>query len=318
MRRTIVERGMIARGARVLCACSGGPDSAALLAALARLAPELGFELEAASVDHGLRPDAARDVAIAGRQAAALQVPFHALRVDVSSGASVQAHARSARYAALLGLAARLGATRVAVGHTRDDQAETVLARLLRGTGLAGLAAIDPVREDGVIRPLIDCERSAVHAFAAEQCTELAADPSNGDERFERVRIRAHVMPLLLTENPRITDHLATLADEARELRAPLEHLAAAALAQACVSARHVRIPILAERPLVVRHAALRAWLTREGAVPVARSHVAELDRALLARRGHVWLACGFRARVDTPDDLVLIDASPGGAKSEP
>src|SRR5262245_8818481 len=130
---------MIPRDARVLCACSGGPDSAAMLVALARLAPELGFELVAASVDHGLRADAAHDVAIASRQAAALQVPFHALRIEVAAGASIQAQARSARYEALLRLAAELGASRVAVGHTRDDQAETVLARLLRGSGLVGL-----------------------------------------------------------------------------------------------------------------------------------------------------------------------------------
>jgi len=318
VRRTIVERGLIPSGARVLCACSGGPDSAALLYALSQLGRELGFELEAASVDHGLRPDAARDVACAGRQAATLGVPFHGLRVEVGEGASLQAHAREARYTALLRLASERGASRVAVGHTRDDQAETVLARLLRGSGLQGLAAIDPCRADGVVRPLIDCERGEVHALARAHFTEIAEDPSNLDPRFERVRIRAHVMPALLAENPRLTEHLAALADEARDYRVPLEFTALAALSDASVDARSVRISVLADRPLLVRHEALSAWLTREGVVPVSRSHVAELDHALRVRRGHVWLSLRFQARVDAAGDLLSLASSQARAKTEP
>jgi tRNA(Ile)-lysidine synthase len=318
VRRTIVERGLIPRGASVLCACSGGPDSAALLYALARLGPELGFHLEAASIDHGLRPDAARDVACAGRQAAVLGVPFHGLRIQVGAGASLQAQAREARYAALLRLASERGASRVAVGHTRDDQAETVLARLLRGSGLQGLAAIDPCRADGVIRPLIDCERADVHAIARAHFSELAEDPSNLDPRFERVRIRAHVMPVLRAENPRLTEHLAALADEARDYRVPLEFAALAALSDASVDARSIRISVLADRPLLVRHAALSAWLTREGVVPVSHSHVAELDHALRVRRGHIWLSHGFQARVDAAGDLLFLASSQPGAKSKP
>ncbi|HKP55533.1 MAG TPA: tRNA lysidine(34) synthetase TilS [Polyangiales bacterium] len=318
VRRTILERGLIPRGARVLCACSGGPDSAALLYALAQLGPELGFGLEAASVDHGLRPDAAQDVECAGRQAAAVGVLFHGLRVQVGEGASLQAAARDARYAALLRLASERGAARVAVGHTRDDQAETVLARLLRGAGLAGLGAIDPCRADGVIRPLIDSDRAEVHALARAQFSELAEDPSNLDLRFERVRIRAHVMPALLAENPRLTEHLAALADEARDYRVPLETSALVALADASADARSVRISVLAERPLLVRHAALSAWLTRQGVVPVSRSHVAELDHALRARRGHVWLPNGFQARVDPPGDLLVLAAPDPEAKTKP
>jgi tRNA(Ile)-lysidine synthase len=318
VRRTILERALIPQGARVLCACSGGPDSAALLYALAQLGAELDFAIEAASVDHGLRPGAAHDVACAARQAAALGVPFHPLRVDVGEGASLQAQARDARYAALLRLASERGASRVAVGHTRDDQAETVLARLLRGSGLSGLAAIDPCRADGIIRPLIDCGRAEVHSLARAHFSELAEDPSNLDLRFERVRIRAHVMPALRAENPRLTEHLAALADEARDYRVPLEFAADAVLSDASVDARSVRISALADRPLLLRHAALSAWLTREGVVPVSRSHVAELDHALRVRRGHVWLPNGFQARVDAAGDLLLLASSQPRAKSKP
>jgi len=201
---------------RVLAACSGGPDSAAMLLALARLANELDFGLEAASVDHGLREDAARDVEIAAEQAASAGVPFHGLRVEVAAQGSLQAAARSARYAALHELAVRLGAARIAVGHTLDDQAETVLLRVLRGSGLSGLAGVTPRRADGVIRPLIDCRRADVAAFAASRCTRIANDPSNVDARFERVRIRSEVLPRLSAENPVVVEHLADLADEAR------------------------------------------------------------------------------------------------------
>jgi tRNA(Ile)-lysidine synthase len=319
VRRTIEERGLIPSGARVLCACSGGPDSAAMLFALSRLAAEMSFELEAASVDHGLRPEAALDVAIAAQQAAAVQVRFHALRVSVERRPSLQARAREARYEALLRLAVERDASRVAVGHTRDDQAETVLLRLIRGSGLHGLGAIDPDRTDGVIRPLIDCDRADVHRLAREQFREIADDASNSDLRFERVRIRAHVMPLLLRENPQLARHLSALADEAREYRVPLEAAANALLdeAQAGLSPGSLRIEVLAGRPAVVRRAALRTWLHKLGATPVSRVHVEEVDHAVRVHRGHVWLANGFCARVEG-DGLVHLRPSRPGPGEKP
>src|SRR5690606_7331600 len=110
VRRSILERALLSRGERVLVACSGGPDSAALLHVLHRLAPSLGFELQAASVDHGLRPESAREVALAGELAHSLGVPFTPLSIEVPrEGASLQAKARAARYAALLEQMKRIG-----------------------------------------------------------------------------------------------------------------------------------------------------------------------------------------------------------------
>ena len=289
-----------------------------MLFALARLAPEFGFELEAASVDHGLRAEAARDVEIAARQAASLGVAFHALRVHVSPGASVQAQARAARYAALLHLAADRGASRLAVGHTRDDQAETVLLRLVRGTGLHGLGAIDPRRADGVIRPLIDCDRAEVQRLAAAEFSELADDSSNADPRYERVRLRAHVMPLLAAENPNLAEHLAALADEAREYRVPLERAVGELLALALAGPRSLRIAVLAGRPGLLRRAALRAWLERHGIARVSRAHVNELEHAVRSGRGHIWLSQGWSA-VATPDGILELQGSlPRGQSGEP
>ncbi|HEX7479750.1 MAG TPA: tRNA lysidine(34) synthetase TilS [Polyangiales bacterium] len=295
VRRTIEQRALLGRGMRVLVGCSGGPDSAALLLALCRLAPELGVTLEAASVDHGLRADAALDVAVAARQARSLGVGFHALRVAVPAGGSVQAQAREARYEALLGLAAKLGAHRVAVGHTLDDQAETVLLRVLRGAGLRGLGAIEPLRSDGVIRPLLDCPRAEVHAFAQAHFVEIARDPSNDQSRWKRVQVRSQLMPALLTQDARVAEHLADLADEARASVELVDQLATELLQRARVDGETLRISELRKAPAVVLRAALRIWVLAQPASAPGRAQLAQLEQTIISGRGEVWLAQGAR-----------------------
>ncbi len=142
VRRTVAERRLLAPGDHVVVACSGGPDSVALVDVLGRLASDLGVTLLVASVDHGIRPEARAEVEGVAALAARLSLPFRALRVSVEAGTSPQARAREARYGALQELAKAEGARRIAVGHTRDDQAETVLTRLLRGASIDGLSGI--------------------------------------------------------------------------------------------------------------------------------------------------------------------------------
>lgn len=291
VRRTIEERGLFPRGARVLVACSGGPDSAALLAALAELSPQLGLSLSAASVDHGLREGSAGDVALAGRQAAALGVAFEALQVTVQAGASVQHMAREARYGALRQAAAARGASHVAVGHTLDDQAETVLMRLLRGASVQGLSGVQPRRQDGVVRPLIDCRREAVAAYAQARFAQIAADPSNADGRFLRVRVRNGLLPALQREDPSIETHLAALADDVREMGHLLEGAAAALLA-AAADGEGLRIGALLAAPAAAARAALRRWVRERTGHDVGRAVQAQLA-GLLRGRGEVWVAEG-------------------------
>ncbi len=295
VRKTLIERALLAEGGgRVLVACSGGPDSAALLVSLARLSGEFGLVLEAASVDHGLRAGAAADVAIAGRQAAACGVAFHALRVQVEVGSSVQARARAARYAALHALAMRIGAERIAVGHTQDDQAETVIMRMLRGASVAGLAGIEPRRADGVIRPLIDCRRADVAAFAMQHCNELAADPSNDDSRHERVRVRKQLVPLLELEDASFAQHLGDLADDARAVSAVIGAAAGAWLAQAAPEPGDtIELSSLTRAPEAVRRAGLRLWLTRATGQEPGRAHIQQLERAVRSA-ATVWLPGGW------------------------
>jgi tRNA(Ile)-lysidine synthase len=296
VRRTIVERALIGPDMRVLAACSGGPDSGAMLVVLARLAAELGFLLEAASVDHGLRAAAAADVEVARRQADAVGVVFHALKVQVPGSGSLQAGARVARYDALLGLAAHIGAERVAVGHTQDDQAETVMLRLLRGAGLPGLAGIEPARGDGVIRPLIDCRRSEVAAFALQHCPEISHDPSNLDRRFGRSRLRVDVLPVLEREDAAIVPHLADVADDARAVSLVLRTQAAELLGLSIQAGDIIDVSSWHSVPTAIRRWALRLWLARSTGREPGRAQLAEIERATGAR-GEVWLFDGWKVQ---------------------
>ena len=296
VRRTIAERRLLARGDHVLVACSGGGDSVALTRLLARLAPELGVSLAIASVDHGLRPEAAEEVAEVGRLAEALSLPFHPLRVRVEpAGEGLQAAARRARYAALHRCAAERGAGKLAVGHTLEDQAETVLARLLRGAGLAGAAGIHPAREDGVVRPLIDCRRAELRAWLRARGVGWRDDPSNADPRFERVRIRA-LGPALEAIDPRALEHLAAFADDARAVHGVLARRAEAHLEARGEGALEREALLSLDAP--TRAAVLARALADTTGRPPSRAHLDALEATLASGRGEVLLGGDWGARL--------------------
>lgn len=219
--RTLREHDMLATGERVLAAVSGGPDSMALVHGLAHLSRRLGFELCAATVDHGLRPEAAAEASLVEQRCRGLGVPCESLKVDVRAARgphiSLQEAARNVRLQALESAALRLGCTRVALGHTADDQAETVLFRILRGTGLPGLAGI-PYRRGIFIRPLLDVRRASLLAYLGKRHVPFIEDPSNRNRHFARVRIRHDILPMLAQENPKIVEALLALAQQARAL----------------------------------------------------------------------------------------------------
>lgn len=294
VRRTLRERGLVARGDHVLVACSGGPDSTALLHVLHRLRNETGVTLAAASIDHGLRPESASEVEQVGAFAGGLGVPFDSARVEVpSSSASIQATARELRYAALFEIAAARGAGCIAVGHTQDDQAETVLMRVLRGAGLRGLAGIAPRRPDGIIRPLIDCRRSEVLAYCTSNALPFLRDPSNHQRAFERVRIRHEVLPVLEAEDPRIVEHLCALSDEAAAVDA---YLGEQLPPPPDPDARFVSTDEIVALPSPLRIRWLRRWISQETGLTPHRSHLQEVDR-LLTGRGEVLLGSGWSVR---------------------
>jgi len=219
--RTIAARALFERGDRVIVAASGGPDSMALLHILWELRDRLGLTLEVAGIDHGLRPAAAEELELVRARAEALGLPFIGLAVDVARhrrGAGLQDAARRARLGALATLAAEHGARRVALGHQADDQAETVLFRIVRGTGLAGLQGI-PYRRDPFVRPLLDLRRAEILRYLRRRSIPFVQDPSNADLRFARARIRHLHLPALAEENPRVAEALVALAAAARDAK---------------------------------------------------------------------------------------------------
>jgi tRNA(Ile)-lysidine synthase len=206
---------MVAPGQRVLVGVSGGPDSVGLLCILAALRRKLAIDLVAAHINHHLRGAASdADEQCAATVATNLGVPF--VRADLTArlrdASNLESRARELRYRALHRLARNTDCARIATGHTRDDQAETVLLRLIRGSGIGGLSGIEPIRADGVIRPLLDCARREVEAYVRAVGQRYRIDESNMDQRFLRARVRHGVLPILAELNPLIVDHLARLA----------------------------------------------------------------------------------------------------------
>jgi tRNA(Ile)-lysidine synthase len=227
--RTLRRHAMLAGGETVLVAVSGGADSVALLRVLIALAPAWRLSMHVLHVDHGLRAGSARDAEFVRTLAARLGIPAAVERVQVGPG-SVEAAARTARYAALQAWADRVGASRIAVGHTADDQAETVLMRVLGGSGVRGLAAIPPVR-GRVIRPLIEVRRQAVRDALGAIGLDWLEDPTNRDPKFLRNRIRHEVLPMLAASHRAdVVPALARVAGMARETVEALDRTAVLAL----------------------------------------------------------------------------------------
>jgi tRNA(Ile)-lysidine synthase len=213
VRAALAGHALAPRGATVLVAVSGGPDSMALLHVLAGLRRRGAFGLFAHGVDHGLRAGAAAELDLAEGFARSLDVPFSRTRVAVAHGGNLQARARDARWAALRAEATRVGADRIATGHHADDRAETVLMRILRGTSVRGLAALPAVDAER-IRPMIRARRRDVEAHLARHGIPSASDPSNRDPRFLRTRVREEILPALERLSPRVVEHLCALADD--------------------------------------------------------------------------------------------------------
>lgn len=219
-------------GASVVTACSGGPDSTALAHLVAEARPDL--ELHLVHVRHGLRADDGEDAEVVRLHAGWLGVPVEVLDVEVVvDGRGTEAAAREVRYAALREAAADLDARAVLVGHTADDQAETVLLRLARGTGIDGLGAMAEVRGD-LVRPLLRLRRTDIHRFVDLEGLPVVQDPTNRDPKVRRALVRHQLLPLLEEVAPDPVGALTRLAALARDDRAALDAAAASTLAQVC------------------------------------------------------------------------------------
>lgn len=278
--------------APVVVACSGGPDSLALLVC----AVEAGLQPVAVHVDHGLRVDSPADAEVVRDIAARLGAGFVLAEVRVERGGNVEARARAARYEALERARSELAATAILVAHTADDQAETVLLNLLRGAGSAGLSGM-PARRGMIVRPFLGERRDDVRNVCTDRGLVPVLDPSNDDLAHRRNWIRHDVLPAL-SEGAR-RDLVPVLNRQAALLRAEsdlMDELADALLEAAGAGTPSTRV--LSEAHPVVARRAVRRWL---GAPPPS---LAEVERVLavvhhecraaeLGRGRRVWRTAG-------------------------
>ncbi|GAB3967588.1 tRNA lysidine(34) synthetase TilS [Plantactinospora veratri] len=328
--RVAVRRALhgVPRNRPVLVACSGGADSLALAAGTAFVAPRLGVPAGLVTVDHGLQEGSARRAADVARWAGGQGfAPIEVATVQVAGRpGGPEAAAREARYRALVEAAHRYDAGTVLLGHTRDDQAETVLLALARGAGPRGLAGMPATREYAGVtlaRPLLEITREQTRKACALLGLTPWEDPHNTDDRYARARVRSDVLPVLVRAlGPGVLDNLARTARLAAEDGAALDDLARAGYAEARIpaagpgsvggpgsvagpgsvggAADGLAVPVLAGMPPAVRTRVLHLWCRELGAPPAALSyrHIAALNALVTAWRGQgaTHLPGGIRA----------------------
>lgn len=274
----ILRHRMVERGGKVLAAVSGGPDSIALLYILYRLKDELGISLHVAHLNHMFRgEESEKDAFFVAETAQGYGLPVTVEAVDVPSyrarrRLSNQVAAREVRYRFLRDCADRVGASRIALAHQADDQAETILINFLRGAGTAGLKGILPVRDGIYIRPLLNVRRSDIESFCGRMGLAFRQDSSNLKPVYTRNKIRLNLVPLLEEEyNPELVPALLRLGEICREEDSCLDHLAEEAFQAALQNSSpgHVSLSLerLCDMPLALRRRVLRrAWQSVTGA----------------------------------------------------
>jgi tRNA(Ile)-lysidine synthase len=335
VRRVLGEASGLAEGDLVLAACSGGADSLALAAALAFEAPRLGLRAGGITVDHGLQPESAAQASRVVAVLAKLGLePVRSVRVTVARpgtrGAAgpyqgPEAAARTARYAALDAAAIADQAAAVLLGHTLDDQAETVLLGLARGSGARSLAGMAE-RSGRYLRPLLGLRRAQTRAACAALGLQPWDDPHNADPGYARVRVRSRLLPALEDElGPGVAEALARTASQLRADADLLDELAARAARELADAdgqpgqAGQPGLPVagLAALPGAIRGRVLRAAALAAGtpAGALAQRHVTEIDALVTGWHGQrgVDLPGGVRCRRQC-DRLLFEPVGSGGA----
>jgi len=334
IRKTIETHSMLERGDHLVVAVSGGPDSVALLRVLALLADEFQLRLTAAHLNHGLRKEEAdRDEAFVRRLSAGMGIACICKKMDIRAlqegkGQSLEEIGREERYRFLHETAEQCGAVKIAVGHHRDDQAETVLHHLLRGSGTAGLRGILPVRDGRIIRPLLDVGRAVILEFLRREGLAYMTDSSNESPLFLRNRIRNELIPELVAHyNPQLIGGLCQTAGIIRReddyLRGVVRQIIGRwGIAPGC---EEVALPL---PDFLALHEAIQGRIIKcllEGAAPwrngIGYRHIEAV--LILARRAGgrcVSLDLPFRIRVERERGILRIrrEEERGGRKTPP
>jgi len=313
--KTIQKHKMLSHHDHILVAVSGGADSVALLYGLLALREDFFLTISVAHINHNLRgADAQQDADFVKNLCDDLALPFFSYSADVKSeaksrGLSLEEAARQVRYTFLCKAARSCGAQKIALGHNQNDNAETLLLRLCRGTGLTGLGGIPPIGErEGfpLIRPLIETERAAIEAFLDEKHIAHRIDASNFDTAFSRNRVRHDIIPAMQQINPRVVAGLAKSAELLREDEALLDTLAAQLIGksdQLDEATSRIHIPTLLEAPKAMQQRAIRSALLRlphEGGLrDISQTHVTQIISLISNQSGskEIHLPGGLRAR---------------------
>jgi len=278
----------------VVVALSGGPDSLALAAATAFEAGRRGIPAHAVVIDHGLQEGSDVIASRAADIARRLGLDARVVRVDVTPGEGPEAAARTARYGALSRAAAEVAADIVLLGHTLDDQAETVLLGLARGSGALSLAGMPVERRDATgplwVRPLLSVRRRTTIGACAAEGLEPWADPHNVDPAFTRVRVRERVLPVLEAElGPGVAEALARTAEQLREDAAAFQDMIDETIedivehAEAGIS---ISVAALAANPAALRNRIVRYVVESEFGVSLSRTQTLEVARLATDWRG--------------------------------
>ena len=277
--------GLISPGDRLICAVSGGADSVALLFAMYLLRERLDITLEAAHFNHRLRGEESdADEAFVKELCGRYDIPLHLGSGRILPGKKgLEAAAREARYAFLRSLPGK-----IATAHTADDNAETVLLHLVRGTGLKGLGGISPMNGN-VIRPMLTVTRREVEAFLSEYALPHREDSTNATDLFLRNRIRRNVMPLLLQENPSLAENLSDMALGLREDEDYLSRMAGETLPG---------VAALREMHPALRARALERFLKENGVSEPEKRHIALLEQLVFSDKPS--------ARADLPGGITV------------
>ncbi len=308
IRQFAVEKAMLSPPCRILLGLSGGADSMALLHILHRW-PEV--EVAAVHIHHGLRgAEADRDAAFVQTACQRLGVSLTVCREEVATFAeqhkiSLEEAGRRVRYAVFERLLTQDGFNAVATAHNADDRAETVLMRLIRGSGVDGLASI-PVRRGSIIRPLLCATRREIEEFCEQQHIDYVTDSTNADVAYSRNKVRHHILPALEQLNPAVKEALCRLADHATQDSYYLQALATDALT-AATDGESYRVTDILRQPLPIRRRMMVQMISRWGCTTYEETHIMALERALNEGTGQVCLPGNMGLQV-SQDRLYLLD----------
>ncbi len=276
-------------GATVLACVSGGADSMALAAALVFEAESRSIQVHSVTVDHGLQPGSGDVAERTAQTLGTWGIEAHVEQVSVTDAGGPEAAARDARYRAIDAIADRIGAELVLLGHTLDDQAESVLLGLARGSGAGSLKAMASLT-GRYARPLLGVRRQQTQDSCRERGIEVWSDPQNEDAAFARVRARTVVLPVFDHElGPGIAEALARTAEQAREDEEAFEQMIGEFIEEICEPAEagiSVEASALAHNPAALRNRVIRYVANAEFGVSLSRAHTLAIAALVTAWRG--------------------------------